>query len=90
LRRITLVGQIDWDQERHHYVELLRKRVPNLEGLGFQLHTYGHYDDTIGAYSPIDTRQYRTWLMANLLKRFDSPIAFTLEAIVKPEPQAAQ
>ena len=86
LRHITLTGLNEWDSTYTGLVQLLQECVPNLAGLGFQFYTHGCPSINIHEVSQhsirIEQKQCRNWLVANMLSRFESPIAFALEATI--------
>ena len=60
---------------------MLRERVPKLEGLGIQRHTYS-CADTPSASITLEIDKRKHWLVANVVSQFEFPITFPLETII--------
>jgi hypothetical protein len=84
LRRITLASPNTYRCVVQSHVDLLRERVPNLEGVGFQsqdpiwrwVRSYHH-----GNGIELDRDAWKRWSILEWMQSFDSSVTIALEAV---------
>ena len=84
LRRVTLAGPNSYRYFSNAELQLLRDRIPNLEGIGFQcqdsiwrwVRSYANND------VQVDREAWKRWHLIEWMKAFDSSITIALEATI--------
>jgi hypothetical protein len=90
LRRITLAGPNTYRCVVQSQVDLLRERIPNLEGVGFQSQDpiwrwVRSYDDPNNL--KVDCNAWKRWNILEWMQNFDPSITIALEAMALCRPR---